>query len=146
MPPTLGAGAQLKMEMSGNKPIPLRDCGPRVCGVGDGVAFTGMVEVSGQTAGKGVVVVVVVVDSDVRSSSCATTTKRHCRYKHATRHEACHVSREDSITSRLSFHLKHNKRQEYQNRTENTQLVTSDVNKHWTCKDKDQAYKDQDKD
>jgi len=25
-------------------------------------------------------------------------------------------------------------------------VVTSDVNKDWTCKDKDQAYKDQDKD
>ena len=25
-------------------------------------------------------------------------------------------------------------------------LMASDVNKDWTCKDKDQAYKDQDKD
>ena len=27
-----------------------------------------------------------------------------------------------------------------------TQVGLSDVNKDWTCKDKDQAYKDQDKD
>jgi len=117
MPPTLGAGAQLKTEMSGNKLIPRRDCGPRVCGVGNSVAFTGMVEVSGHTAGKGVVVVVVVVDSDVRSSSCATTTERHGRYKHATKHEACHVSREDSIVLRQCFHLKHNKREELEHST-----------------------------
>jgi len=94
--------------------VPLRDCGFLVCGVGDGVAFTGVVERSKRTSVRtgGTVVVNIVATGTVMSGSCWAAMADRChRHSHVTTQlciVSCPATSNDILTTTSETHQLNN--------------------------------------